>query len=518
MTLRNLLIVCLFTSLAAGVAVWAAPPETPPAAPPALSPASPPKAPIAAPAPPAVRNVQAPVAVAPAAPAPQPAAAPPLPPRLAKPTTAVKLDTCTNVGCHENIKQYRAVHGPVNVNACDACHTLKDAKTHQFVLARSPQTLCTFCHEMDTKGAAVVHKPLTTGQCVACHNPHGGFDRHLLRSQSMQDLCQKCHGDITQKMKYKHGPVAAGACGACHQPHMSNNKYLLVRSGRDLCLSCHQEMGQQLKSVKYVHKAVEGDCTQCHDPHASNQPDMLHAAPFQLCTGCHKNIRLAVTEAKYKHAAVTEKSACTNCHTPHGSDLQDLMRDQMVKLCLQCHTKDYKTPDGRDVPPVTDLADPSLFKHGPARDGSCSGCHNVHGSSVSRLLAKPYPATFYAPFKLADYDLCFSCHNKDLVLLPKTTGLTNFRNGDENLHYVHVNKDVRGRTCRACHATHASTRANLIRNWVPFGSWKLPINYTATKTGGACAPGCHQPMRYDRVKAVPNHLAPTTNLTGSPNP
>ena len=72
-------------------------------------------------------------------------------------------------------------------------------------------------------------------------------------------------------------------------------------------------------------------------------------------------------------------------------------------------------------------------------------------------------------------------------------GITGFRNGDENIHFRHVNKVDKGRTCRACHEVHASKRPAHIREAVPFGSggWLLDINFEQTEDGGSCAPGCH---------------------------
>jgi hypothetical protein len=93
-----------------------------------------------------------------------------------------------------------------------------------------------------------------------------------------------------------------------------------------------------------------------------------------------------------------------------------------------------------------------------------------------------------------------------LVLQPKTTGLTRFRNGEDNLHFVHVNRPDKGRSCRACHATHASTHEAHVRDSVPYGKWELPINFKPTTTGGSCMPGCHKEAPYDREKAI---LRPT---------
>jgi hypothetical protein len=117
-------------------------------------------------------------------------------------------------------------------------------------------------------------------------------------------------------------------------------------------------------------------------------------------------------------------------------------------------------------------------------------------------LDKEYPSLFYAPFDKKNYDLCFNCHPDTLVLDEKTKTLTDFRNGDSNLHYLHVNKDRRGRTCRACHQTHGSNQPKHIRESVPYGAWELPIGFDKTETGGTCTPGCHVRKDYDRVKAV----------------
>ena len=129
-----------------------------------------------------------------------------------------------------------------------------------------------------------------------------------------------------------------------------------------------------------------------------------------------------------------------------------------------------------------------------------------------------FPSAFYQGFALDKYDLCFSCHDKQLVLNEQAKGLTGFRNGEQNLHFVHVNKSDKGRSCRACHETHASVQPRHIRDSVPYGQWQMPINFKKIETGGSCAPGCHKPFGYDREKPVDNSVpaAPTTVPTNSP--
>jgi hypothetical protein len=79
-----------------------------------------------------------------------------------------------------------------------------------------------------------------------------------------------------------------------------------------------------------------------------------------------------------------------------------------------------------------------------------------------------------------------------------TRTLTGFRDGDRNLHFLHVNKEKRGRTCRACHELHAAENSVQIRQEVSYGKWLMPINFTKEETGGSCHPGCHRIKAYDR--------------------
>ena len=94
--------------------------------------------------------------------------------------------------------------------------------------------------------------------------------------------------------------------------------------------------------------------------------------------------------------------------------------------------------------------------------------------------------------------------------MKETDTVTGFRNGTKNLHLVHVADPKRGRTCRACHSTHASTNPMHMAETVPFGNWQMPIDFTRTRTGGSCASGCHRKLSYDRENPV--------KLTGPVNP
>lgn len=428
----------------------------------------------------------------------------------ARPTEAISEASCVTSECHANIKSYPALHGPVNVNTCNACHKLLDAKQHTYELLRQKSELCTFCHEFNTGDMPIVHKPVTEGQCLGCHNPHGGKTKDLLRGETIAELCGNCHEPIALNKKAIHAPVKAGECDSCHPSHASRFPKLLNVQGEDLCLSCHAEFQSRLVNVKFRHKALNEGCVACHDVHASNHAmNLLQPAP-DLCTTCHESVKTEIAQATFKHNVVTKDRACLTCHDSHGSDIEKLMGDLPTKTCMTCHNEPVKTDKGRVIAALPEISDPTTIKHGPIKAGHCGGCHTMHGGNKPMLLAGSYSEAFYLKFATAEFELCFNCHDPQFAQQPNGKGLTAFRNGERNLHFVHVNdsSSERGRNCRVCHSTHASKNDVHIRDWVTYKKWQLPINFTRTATGGACASGCHATYSYDRENPIPH---PTTN-------
>ena len=126
-----------------------------------------------------------------------------------KPTQAVPAEGCVTAECHADVKNHKVLHGPVNVNACESCHTVVSVQEHTFKPAREGGEMCTFCHELSTSGMKVVHQPLIDGQCVSCHDPHGGRTRNLVRGNTVRETCNTCHADVASK-KHIHGPGSGG--------------------------------------------------------------------------------------------------------------------------------------------------------------------------------------------------------------------------------------------------------------------------------------------------------------------
>ena len=432
--------------------------------------------------------------------------------KATRPTETIAWVGCVTAECHANIKSSPVLHGPIAVNACDACHEWTDAKAHTFEIKRQKEELCTYCHEFSTRNLPVVHKPVTNGECLGCHDPHGSQSHSLTRENSIAEMCGRCHESITLGHKVLHDPVAKGQCTSCHAPHAAAFPKLLDVVGTDLCLTCHGDFEKRMVASKVQHKALEKGCQQCHDVHGSNVAKELTQAPAELCIGCHDKVKAQAIEAKYKHSVVMENDgrACLTCHTPHSGDVAKLMNDVPSKVCMSCHAEKIK---GYDVAAVPEVIDPKLTQHGPIREGQCGGCHGAHGTNQPRLLTKAYSGRrLYQQFSTEQYELCFSCHDPRLAQQREVVQakVTNFRDGTRNLHFVHANDGNRSRSCSLCHATHAATNDRMLREWVQYKVWPMPINFRRTETGGSCAPGCHDSFGYDREHAIGPTTMPST--------
>ncbi len=406
---------------------------------------------------------------------------------------------CVSSGCHSDFNEHSTLHWPGLAQECGECHR-PAGSGHEFTVADAPE-LCSQCHEDRVKEIYAqknIHFPLEDG-CLDCHKVHGSEASALLSAEPEDGLCLDCHDDLIEG-EYKHEPAQEGQCVSCHDPHSSPNSSLLLNAEISaLCWDCHDDHGKAMNGAKYQHEA--GDCTNCHNPHSADHPRMLPAKGRRLCAECHEEVVEAVEGSAVDHGAALKGDECVNCHSPHGADEKPLLKDKPQNLCLGCHDKRLRS--GNSV--LLDMQawlDDNEQRHKPLTEkDTCVQCHSPHGSEHLRLLKAPFPAGFYAGFKVDRYELCFSCHDRKAFTLRETSSSTGFRDGTRNLHYLHVNRAEKGRTCRACHDFHAAGNVKLVRDRVRFGQWMLPIDFEITPTGGSCQPGCHPAVGYDREAA-----------------
>lgn len=416
-------------------------------------------------------------------------------------------DSCITAKCHAGMGKEKFVHGPVAAGECTVCHGKSEKhkdnpKKNKFEAIADIAAKCYSCHEK-FKVKKVMHDPVTNGECISCHSPHGSAFKFQLVNKG-GELCFNCHDEELVGGKFVHGPAAVGGCVACHDPHTADYEKNLKAKAPELCYMCHTDKAEMINAAEFVHKPVEENCVKCHNPHSAPEQFMLQSKSPTLCLDCHEDKKEQLAQVSVKHGALEIDRSCLNCHDAHMSNIGKNLIMEPMDLCLSCHDREYKTDNDKKIMNIKKWLAENTDHHGPIKQKDCSGCHDPHGSQNFRILRYFYPPSFYKPFKPENYNLCFSCHEKTLVLNPKTTKLTNFRNGEKNLHFTHVNKPVKGRTCRACHETHASNFPKHIREGVPFGGWELPVNYVKTETGGSCTPGCHKIKQYDRVEEVIN--------------
>jgi predicted CXXCH cytochrome family protein len=416
-------------------------------------------------------------------------------------------ESCITSKCHSAMATEKFVHGPVAAGECSICHGkspkhIEKPKKNKFKKIENINKLCYSCHDQ-FEPKRFIHNPVEEDVCTSCHHPHGSENKFQLKAKG-GDLCFSCHDKKILDGEYVHGPAAVGGCIACHEPHTADFEKNLRAEGPVLCFMCHTDKAEAFQSASVIHNPVSENCIYCHNPHSEKKQFMLSSVSPGLCYDCHEDKREWIEDVSVKHGAVETDRTCLNCHDAHVSNIAKNLILPPMDLCMSCHDREYGREGGRKVANIKKILEENSDHHGPIQQKDCSGCHDPHGSNSFRILRNPYPPSFYAPFHIANYNLCFGCHEKTIVLNPETTKLTNFRNGEENLHFKHVNKPEKGRTCRACHETHASNFPKHIRESVPFGAWELPVNFEKSETGGSCTPGCHKMKQYDRARRVEN--------------
>lgn len=402
--------------------------------------------------------------------------------------------SCTSSECHPAIIKHKFLHGPLQIGQCTVCHLPLPGSGHKFNLVAVEAKLCLTCHKgVDTRGS-MLHDPVAKGKCLGCHDPHGSEEKNQVRKTPAVLLCNECHNKkpvLTRK--YIHKPAARGECLSCHRPHGNKAKNLLDATGSKLCLQqCHEKMRPVMVAGKEqkAHLTAE-DCTRCHRSHDSNFPSLLTRSPGELCLdGCHKEIREKIGSGEFKHDPMTKGMACVECHRAHDNKLGSLLKKPAADLCLACHDEFWAR------------VETAAFKHRPVADKGCNSCHLSHGSSYGNLLFTRYPSNTSLPYSKGSYAFCFSCHSGKITGERYTDKETDFRNGQLNLHYLHVNKEKGGQSCRACHGDHAGGQPKLIRAQFQFGNWTASIRFIKSNTGGSCLAGCHGEYFYDRVKPV----------------
>lgn len=232
-------------------------------------------------------------------------------------------------------------------------------------------------------------------------------------SKKKDALCTRCHDEsesvpVLSIYQTRHGVKADGrtpTCQSCHgesEKHLNgdpkqrgrarpdivfNKKTFSPNAAKELneaCIACHQSGLRQHWSGSQ-HESRDVACSSCHSVHTHQDPVLKKASQPEVCFACHKNER-AQTHRISTHPIAAGKMSCSDCHNPHGSTGPKLLAKNSVnETCYTCHAE---------------KRGPFLWEHGPVVD-DCTNCHTPHGSTNAPLLKARAPW------------LCQECHSGD---------------------------------------------------------------------------------------------------------
>jgi len=224
------------------------------------------------------------------------------------------------------------------------------------------------------------------------------------------------------------------------------------QSQRQECLTCHKCDCDDLNDID-----DEATCLECHASLTSNfskhietenriciichelgaDLKQLLSANRSLdnpCLKCHKD-RIKSFDQKYVHGPVAGGS-CTICHDQHGSPYEKDLKAPLNVLCVSCHNEIENQMR-------------EMVVHQPFIEGQCGGCHDPHSTNNEWVLKK------------SSEEICLGCHD------PKST-LKNhkhpFNVKPKNKLAVDLELTPEGRLeCLSCHNPHSSRQQFMLK-------------------------------------------------------
>lgn len=253
--------------------------------------------------------------------------------------------------------------------------------------------------------------------------------RHGNSADPASPTCISCHGASVQHVAGGKGPGKASRPSPDVLFKAKGSVYGASPAvdQEKACLACHRD-GLRSHWEGSQHESRDIPCSTCHSVHVKSDPVLAKATQAEVCFACHKTQR-AQTHRLSTHPLDAGKMACSDCHNPHGSTGPKLLaKDSVNETCTTCHAE---------------KRGPFLWEHGPVAD-DCTNCHTPHGSTNAPLLKTRVPY------------LCQECHSGDHgAQLNSGANLQNGNlttvNGTNPLANAAARAQLTGKACLNCH-------------------------------------------------------------------
>lgn len=371
--------------------------------------------------------------------------------------------------CHDIpyvVGEFASEHAPFEEGECLTCHD-SHISSNRALLVEPPHALCSTCHDYEDAGFNKTHYNLLQKDtdCLSCHRGHVSSNAGLIVENS-------------------HAPFAEGACDSCHLTASGVGDSGLVARGALLCIPCHSEIDQLLKS-KFVHFPAEEDCLNCHGPHGTGEESGLLETGRDLCALCHDDTMI-VGEGEEMHQPFSE-GECVRCHDPHGSDYQGILSTHEKETCLPCHSQIAETLENTQGHTATlqgcsgcheahkgklrsllkgegegeelcfrchDSRSQEIFRfvHYPYKEGNCATCHLPHGGIGDAILTKE------------PEQLCTMCHPERHKEFPHPTGVKPSAESESRPESKLPLSSKGEVVCTTCHVSHSTNTVFLLRS------------------------------------------------------
>ncbi|MBM4032154.1 MAG: hypothetical protein FJ291_10255 [Planctomycetes bacterium] len=308
-------------------------------------------------------------------------------------------------------------------------------------------------------------------------------------------------------------------CGSCHVGHGPPGSPMLPGAVADTCLTCHGDSTARAATTSRGALA-KGDAmadiaADARKPSRHPLPSPGQPAPPPARLGAAVQLASSVV-------------TCSSCHDTHylvktpAQDVADLTRVKQTgnarhgarpeyETCYRCHGAATRAAGQRDIQSLFRQGNPSFHPveaigrnpdvlslippYTPRSFIACTSCHGSdqangprgpHGSAFKPILKAHFQPNDGLAESAEQYALCYRCHNRNTLVLNRTSGFFEFH----NQHIV----DIRA-SCRTCHNVHGSPRyTHLIdfdtRVVFPNAQGSLTFEDRGVRRG-ACSLLCH---------------------------